>query len=71
MYAIIINGIIEISLGVMMLLFAYGVIPVNPGNQEKSEQWRKKFSKLMKVCGYVIIFLGIMQTVMKAYNLNH
>jgi hypothetical protein len=52
---------VTVLIGVFGLLFAQGVLPRNPKDSARIEQWRRKNGKLMTVlCPFVIAF-GILR----------
>ena len=53
------NGIIPLILGIYCLLLAFGVLPRNPKDPERAEQWRKKFGGMMKIVSPLIILFAI------------
>lgn len=54
------SGLIAIALGVYVLLAVFRVIPISK-NQETNELWLRKFGRLMKVLGPIIIVGGLAQ----------
>lgn len=52
------SGLIPIALGTYVLLGAFRVVPVSK-NQEKNELWLRKFGRLMKVLGPILILGGL------------
>ena len=57
------TGLIQIFAGTYMLLIAFKVIPVNANNPEWSELWLKKFGGFMKLCGPIVIGIGVMELI--------
>ncbi|MCF7936886.1 MAG: hypothetical protein K9L28_11150 [Synergistales bacterium] len=52
-------GVFPIIAGIHGLLMAYGVLPRNPGDLEKARRWRRKYGRLMKIVGPVLIGYGV------------
>ncbi len=61
------DGLIFIIFGIYALLFGYRVLPKNPKNPQKMELWFRKFGKTMKLCGYLLVVLGIAKFVLQLF----
>lgn len=57
------EGLIPITGGIVILLFAKGTFPKNPKNPQKMEEWRKKFGPAIKILGPIVILFGILQLI--------
>ena len=55
------SGLIPIVFGVYAILVAKGVLPLNPKDPQKLEEWREKFGSMMMIVGPAIIVFGIME----------
>lgn len=55
------EGFIPITVGVYTLLMAYKVIPRNPNNSKKWEEWDNRYGKLIKIVAPLLILFGILQ----------
>lgn len=53
-----IDGIISIAGGTFAYLAATGKVKINK-SEEKSEEWRNKYGKLLKVLGPFLVLFGI------------
>lgn len=47
--------------GIYLTLMAYGVVPVFPKDPERAKLWHKKFGKLSKILGPLMIIWGIVK----------
>jgi hypothetical protein len=55
------KGLIVILIGVYSILLAKGVLPRKPKDPERMELWRRKFGRLFKILGPIVIVIGICQ----------
>jgi hypothetical protein len=55
------GGIIPFLGGIYLTLGAYRVIRLNPKIPEKEEWWHRKFGKMSKIVGPILIGGGILQ----------
>ena len=54
------EGLIPIIGGVYGYLLAVGVLPRNAKNDVRMELWRKKFGRLMKILGPILVVFGLL-----------
>ena len=54
------NGLIPLLAGICGLLLAYRVVPLKPKDPEKTELWRRKHGKMMKILSPFLIIYGIL-----------
>ena len=54
------NGLIPLLGGIYCLLLAYRVVLRKPKDPERMELWHRKFDRMMKVIGPVLIVFGIL-----------
>jgi len=59
--ALKLQALIPLAAGIVVTLMAYGVVPVNKNNTEKTEQWMKKYGKPMKWVGPFLILYAIVE----------
>ena len=59
--ALKLQAIIPLAAGILVTLMAYGVIPVNKDNAEKTEKWMKKYGKPMKWVGPVLVLYAVLE----------
>jgi hypothetical protein len=55
------DGLIPMLGGIYGLLLAYRVVPRHPKDPEKMELWLRKFGKLIKILGLVLIAFGLLE----------
>ncbi len=55
------SGLISIFGGIYVTLLAYRVIRKNPKDPDRMEVWHRKFGKIMKILGPIVIGGGILQ----------
>lgn len=58
---ITLDGLIPILGGIFILLIVYRVVPRKPKDPEKMELWHRKFDKMMKVLGPLLIGFGLLK----------
>jgi len=56
--ASLIDGLITLLCGIYASLVGFGVVTVGK-NKAKSDEWRKKWGRFMKIAGPLIALLGI------------
>jgi hypothetical protein len=54
------SGLIPIALGIYALLAVFRVIPLSK-NPEANELWLRKFGRMMKILGPIILIGGFLQ----------
>jgi hypothetical protein len=54
-------GLIPILGGVYGLLLANGVLQMHPKDTRRSEEWRRKYGRMMMVAGPILIVVGLAQ----------
>ena len=54
------SGLIPIALGTYVLLAVFRVIRLSK-NQEANELWLRKFGRMMKILGPIIVLGGLLQ----------
>jgi len=55
------GGLILICCSIYLTLMAYRIIPTHPKDPEKMELWHRKFGKLMKIIGPLLILNGLLE----------
>jgi hypothetical protein len=45
--------------GIYLTLMAYSVIPIHSKDPEKAKLWHKKFGKLSKILGPIMVLFGV------------
>ena len=55
------TGLIPILGGVYLTLMAHRVIPRKPNDPEKMELWHRKFGKMSKVLGPLLVGFGLLE----------
>jgi hypothetical protein len=53
------TGLFIVLVGVYTALLAYKILPLKAGDPEFSANWHKKYGRLMKVLGPVMILCGV------------
>jgi hypothetical protein len=54
------SGLIPIALGIYVLLAVFRVIRLSK-NPEANELWLRKFGRMMKILGPIIVLAGLLQ----------
>jgi hypothetical protein len=56
-------GIVAILGGIYSGLLAWKVIPINPKDPKRSEEWHRKFGFLMKFLSPFLIIMGFLHVI--------
>jgi len=57
--AVVIRGVIPVLLGLYISLLAFRVIGRKPGENQKWDEWRRRYGWLLKVCGAAGVLSGL------------
>ncbi len=55
------KGLVPLFCGIYGLLLAYRIIQKKPKNPKKMQLWHRKFGKMMKILGPILILSGILE----------
>ena len=58
------NGIIPVIGGIYVTLLAHGYLPRKPRDPERLALWRKKFGRMMKILGPILIVSGLVTLIL-------
>jgi multisubunit Na+/H+ antiporter MnhB subunit len=67
MEANMIDNLIMVAVGIVATLMGFGKIPVSK-NALKNREYLEKYGKLVRVCGILLIVIGVVLSIANSYG---